>query len=870
MSETRSHLGLYRASLTSPEHRRHITVARREIVADTLEILRGSASRRSKHHFLFIGPRGVGKTHLLHLVSDEIARQSELAARYVLARFPEEANRVLSFADFLLRLCEILREALPDEPDWAELYEQLHTEEDDSLIVDRLVPFIRKSNRGKTRTILVMLENLSELFNRQIKSKKDLAALRKFFMGDNGCLLMATAPLHFDAITNVTEPFFDFFDVQILDNLGEQETLELIRLNLEWDQRQDLLDSFDDLRPKLLALCRMTGGNPRLSIMLYELIAHDSITKVQEQFQILLDRISPFYQDRLNDLAPQERAVLETLAAMRDRDKTPTAIAAQMRMSQAQTSTLLKRLAAARYIRSSPHPRDKRRRLYTIREGFLDIWLGMNVSRGSRDRIPYLVDFFAIFYPSLEERNRKRAELREKLRAEAGRDDAEQILDHLSEVGRSDEKARAKLDLAAMYATADVGDRAFRYIAEAQRLSLDPVGRWIVEHAAASTDYLAEVEEMIECWEQHRSGDLEAFAQRLIELGGSISYKSFSATRLAFLLDHLAAVGKPDERIGLRLQVASVLRIMARWKEAEEQLRAAESELPERSPLQSVVYNNLAELLQATNRLEEAEQLLRRALEIDPSSAATYVGNLASVLKATNRLEEAESLIRRALEIQVANFGSNHPHVVSHLNNLALLLQTTDRLDEAESLMRHGLEIGESSFGGDHPQVATLLNNLALLLHATNRSEEAEPLMRRILEIDEAAFGTDHPDVARDLNNLALLLQTTNRPEEAEPLMHRVLAIKEASFGGDHPSVATALHNLAILFTNTHRLEEAEPLMRRAVECFAALTRGTGYSHPLSNMVFGNYRSLLRDLGRSEQEIATTLLEIMPLRGASG
>ena len=72
MPEPTSHLGLYRAGLTSPAHRQHITVARAPLVQDTLELLRGSMSRNSKHHFLFIGPRGIGKTHLIRSLLDDV------------------------------------------------------------------------------------------------------------------------------------------------------------------------------------------------------------------------------------------------------------------------------------------------------------------------------------------------------------------------------------------------------------------------------------------------------------------------------------------------------------------------------------------------------------------------------------------------------------------------------------------------------------------------------------------------------------------------------------------------------------------------------------------------------------------------------
>ena len=351
--------------------------------------------------------------------------------------------------------------------------------------------------------------------------------------------------------------------------------------------------------------------------------------------------------------------------------------------------------------------------------------------------------------------------------------------------------------------------------------------------------------------------------------------------------------------------------------------------------------SNLAQLLQATNRLAEAEPLMRRALAIDEKSfgpdhpnVARALNNLAPLLQATNRLAEAEPLMRRALAIDEKSFGPDHPNVAiastiwhaasdtnrlprpslyrralaiyekslarssrcgNGLNNLAELLKATNRLAEAEPLMRRALAIDEKSFGPDHPNVATDLNNLATaasgheparrgraldaprardrreklrprssqcgqrpqqsggaasgptglprpsrlsprardrreelrprssrcghdlnnlaqLLQATNRLAEAEPLMRRALAIDEKSFGPDHPNVATDLNNLALLLQNTNRLAEAEPLIAARWPSDEKSLGPDHPDVATALNNLALLLQATNRLAEAEPL----------------------------------------------------------
>jgi tetratricopeptide (TPR) repeat protein len=221
-------------------------------------------------------------------------------------------------------------------------------------------------------------------------------------------------------------------------------------------------------------------------------------------------------------------------------------------------------------------------------------------------------------------------------------------------------------------------------------------------------------------------------------------------------------------------------------------------------PNVAIRLNNLARLLQDTNRLAEAEPLMRRALAIgeesdgpDHPNVAIRLNNLASLLYDTNRLAEAEPLMRRALAIDEKSYGPDHPNVARDLNNLAVALKETNRFAEAEALYHRALAIDEKRLGPDHPKVAVRLNNLAQLLQATNRLAEAEPLMRRALKIDEKSYGPDHPDVARDLNNLGQLLRATNRPAEAEPLYRRALAILEKSLGPDHPWSVGARNNLA-------------------------------------------------------------------------
>ncbi|MCS5693893.1 tetratricopeptide repeat protein, partial [Cyanobium sp. FGCU-6] len=85
---------------------------------------------------------------------------------------------------------------------------------------------------------------------------------------------------------------------------------------------------------------------------------------------------------------------------------------------------------------------------------------------------------------------------------------------------------------------------------------------------------------------------------------------------------------------------------------------------------------------------------------------------------ATNRLAEAEPLMRRALAIAEASYGTDHPNVATALNNLAQLLKATNRLAEAEPLMRRHLEIfiDFSRQGYQHPHLEAAFGNYSSLL----------------------------------------------------------------------------------------------------------------------------------------------------------
>ena len=126
-------------------------------------------------------------------------------------------------------------------------------------------------------------------------------------------------------------------------------------------------------------------------------------------------------------------------------------------------------------------------------------------------------------------------------------------------------------------------------------------------------------------------------------------------------------------------------------------------------------------------RAQDSAAIVRRLPELAAhQDAATLLNNLAGLLQDTNRLGEAEPLMRRALAMDEASYGPEHPNVATDLNNLAQLLQATNRLGEAEPLMRRHLEIFiefTRRTGHEHPHLRAAIGNYQRLLQAMGRSE---------------------------------------------------------------------------------------------------------------------------------------------------
>ncbi|MBM3475689.1 MAG: MarR family transcriptional regulator [Armatimonadetes bacterium] len=388
-------VALHNPALMSDEELEATFVAREALLQDVLAGLRERAGKPVNQSLLIVGPRGIGKTNFLHMIRGRLLADDELRRAYLPLLFPEETYAITSARDLF---CEVLRVLVEETHSEAarETHERVRDDTDDERARETAIEALRGFRAATGRKLLVMLENLDLLLGDQITDQTDVSRIRDVLMNEGFLALIATSPTHFRQVNGYDQPLYEFFRLIDLGELARAEAEDLLRKRAEFEGNTDFLARFDEYAKRLPAIRRLTGGNPRLILMLYTVFCQTALVEVCAALQALLDDLTPYYKARIEVLSPQQRKVLEAFAR-EGKPLTPTEIARSSNLAPAQVSTMLSRLQEAGFVELAEQRR-RRRRLYVVSERMFRIWHQMRTSPAGRRRMRFLVEFISLWY----------------------------------------------------------------------------------------------------------------------------------------------------------------------------------------------------------------------------------------------------------------------------------------------------------------------------------------------------------------------------------------------------------------------------------------------------------------------------------------
>jgi tetratricopeptide (TPR) repeat protein len=169
------------------------------------------------------------------------------------------------------------------------------------------------------------------------------------------------------------------------------------------DKRADFDALLKQNEARIKVLHYFTGGNPRLVLMLYRIVASSDFGDVRRGLEKLLDEVTPYYKAKIESLPAQQRKILDHVARVSGRTQeglTPTEIAQDTRLAVNLVSSQLKRLSDLGYVRAANVR--SRNSFYSLAEPLYAIWHQMRFGRESRKRMGWLVDFLKGWYTNRE------------------------------------------------------------------------------------------------------------------------------------------------------------------------------------------------------------------------------------------------------------------------------------------------------------------------------------------------------------------------------------------------------------------------------------------------------------------------------------
>ena len=355
-----------------------------------LEALRESTGNSNSHQIV-IGPRGSGKTTLLLRVAAELDRDARLRSMWFPVIFAEESYEVATCGDFWLQCLEHLAHQVPRAGGQADLrlaLEEFRAIHDDRTVADRCLAAILDFADSQDKRLVLIVENLNTLFT-DIGDPEVGWQLRKTLQDEPRVLLLGSATARFEEIDNASRALYDLFQVHTLRRLTPEGCATL------WKSV-----SGRDIDARVIrSLQILTGGNPRLLVIVAQFGARLSFRELMKDLLNLVDDHTEYFRSHLEALSPQERRVYVALAILW-KPATAKQVSDRARIPTSQCSTLLGRLVQRGGVVRSGGTRHRRE--YYLAERMYNIYYLLRAGRGADSVVEALVRFMASYYSPTE------------------------------------------------------------------------------------------------------------------------------------------------------------------------------------------------------------------------------------------------------------------------------------------------------------------------------------------------------------------------------------------------------------------------------------------------------------------------------------
>lgn len=381
---------IYNPKIQSREELIDRFVVRQDLFKKLFKEIKEVSMEYPEQHYLIEGKRGMGKTSLLLRLCYAIEKDEQLHSYLIPLVFNEEEYSVRKMFRFWERIVEMLEDRSPRFAGLIEASKKLSKQIDNDDAYEKgLFQLLSNRLQAENKKIILFIDNFGDMFLKF--NEKEAHRLRKILQTSSDIRIFAASSVVLESFYLYKHPFYEFFKIVRLGGLDTHQTRDLLVKLGQVHQQQKVIDIVENQIGRVEALRRLTGGVIRTIILLFEIFIDDDHGNAFADLENVLDRVTPLYKHRMDDLPSQQQQIIEAIALSWDAVSVRK-ISELTRMESKAISAQLGQLVKNEIV--SKIKTNTKNHLYQITERFFNIWYLMRHGRSNdRSRVRWLVRF---------------------------------------------------------------------------------------------------------------------------------------------------------------------------------------------------------------------------------------------------------------------------------------------------------------------------------------------------------------------------------------------------------------------------------------------------------------------------------------------